>query len=101
MLRKLAISIETIVEKVVGGNFQILPWYGWTDQNTCVISYFNQNTFGTNKNFSLEILPFNPLANIYYEKVNFPSAKRIAIGFGLFTFFWDYQVWDEDLANQS
>ena len=82
---KILIKIENFLSNKFCGCFQIL-------YDGCILRYSNWNFFGAGRNFQIEILPFNFFTNFYLERINFGSAKRIAIGLGIFTVFWDYNI---------
>lgn len=81
----LLMKIENFLSDKIGGCFQIL-------YDDCLFRYSNWNFFGVGRNFEAEILPLYFWRNFYFYKVDFGSAKRIAIGLGVFTVFWDYNI---------
>lgn len=92
MIKKLCSNIESTIDKIFGGHFSILPWYGWENPNSCCFAYFTQSFFGKNKNFGFLILPVKPWLHVHFEHVNFGTAKRICVGIGIVSFFWDYRT---------
>ena len=84
-MNMLLMKIENFLSDKLGGCFQIL-------YDDCLLRYSNWNFFGAGRNFEIEILPLYFWRNFYFYKVDFANAKRIAIGLGVFTVFWDYNI---------
>lgn len=89
-------KIETTIDQIFGGHFEIFSWYGWENPNSCFISYFNESAFlCKNRNFGFMILPVKPWLHVYFENTSFGTAKRIAVGIGLAEVFWDYAITED------
>lgn len=96
MIKTICMNIETTIDRIFGGHFEIFPWYGWENPNSCCFNYFTESSFFCkNRNFGFTILPVKPWCHIYFENINFGNAKRISVGIGVFSFFWDYAITED------
>lgn len=73
------------------GNWEFISWYGFKDPNSCLATYNNSQGAGENRNLGIEILPLHFWHHIgyFHEEFGF-NNKRIWIGLGLISFFFDY-----------
>ncbi len=71
-------------------HLEVFNWYGWTNCNTSLVSYFNSQGAGENRNLGFTILPLHFWHHICFSKENFGyNNVRYSFGIGLFSFFWD------------
>jgi len=73
------------------GDFVFLDWYGWNSSNSCLISYFNVNGNGENRNVGFAFLPLRFWQHFHFSNDEFGhDNKRLDIGLGFVSFFVDY-----------
>jgi len=78
------------------GNFVFFDWLGWKNPNTCLLSYFNSQGAGENRNLYFYLLPLRFWEHMEFSFESFgTNNKRLAVGCALFSFGIDFHAPDD------